>query len=95
MYFDDESDSDSDSALAALLRFSEPHLCLYDEDEAETRSYEVRLPVRIKDTRPSETSMQEEILPKYHKLFRVLRFFKAYEGFHTVGLTDYEPRAST
>jgi hypothetical protein len=73
---------------------SEPRQRLYDEDEAEARSHEVSLRARIKDAQPSGASAQEEDLRKFHKLYRVLRFYKAYEGFYTVSSTDYEPTKS-
>lgn len=82
MYSDIDSDSEEAATKSYLRISSRPYLRLYDKDEAEARAHELRGRVREKVGQPPSVADRS-----FSKVYRILRFFKSYEGFYTVSAT--------
>lgn len=86
MYSDGESDDfDSENATCTPAKtISRPYLRVFDEDEVESTMCQIWRKRTVKDG-----EISEDINPPYHKFYRILRFFRSYEGFYTVSSTHY------
>lgn len=82
MYSDDETDDSENNTYVPFKRISWPYLRVFDKHEAESKMQEISGKRAVKDG-----EISEEINPPYHKFYRILRFFKSYEGFYTVSPT--------